>query len=56
MSGSMIAAIVAIVGALVLALGNFRGRRLSFERGAAMAVAWIVIIAALAFVLTRLGV
>ena len=51
----MIASLVAVAAALVLAVRGLRSYRLGFEKGAAMAAAWAVIILVLAFVLTRLG-
>lgn len=53
MSGDMIVGLVAVTASLFLAMRALRGRGLSFEKNAAMAVAWIVIIAVLAFVISR---
>jgi hypothetical protein len=55
-NGGIIATIICALAALVLAVRGLRGRGLTFERGAMMVVAWIVIIGALAFVLTRVGI
>jgi len=55
MSGDLIVALVGVTAALFLAMRGLRSHGLSFERKATMAVIWIVIIAVLAFVITRFG-
>jgi hypothetical protein len=47
--------IIMVLGALVLAASALRSHRLTFERTAQMAVAWIVIILVLVFVISRFG-
>lgn len=51
--GDTVVAVVSIAACMVLATRRLRAQRLGFERIAAMAVAWVVIIAVLAFVLER---
>lgn len=53
MSGDMIAGLVGVTAALFLAVRALRGRGLSLKTNAAMALAWIAIIAALTFVFAR---
>ncbi|HEX8057398.1 MAG TPA: hypothetical protein VF481_12100 [Novosphingobium sp.] len=53
MNGNMIVALVTIVASLFLAVRALRSRQLDFSRTALMAGVWVVIIAALAFVLQR---
>jgi len=50
-----IVAIIGIVAALILALRGLRSYHLSFVKKAVMAVAWVLIIVVLAFVLGRFG-
>lgn len=47
--------IIAVAMSLVLALRALRSHGLSFENKAWMAVAWVLIIAGLAFVVGRIG-
>jgi hypothetical protein len=51
--GDTIVAVISVAACMVLAMRGLRARRMSFERTAALAVAWVVIIAVLAFVLQR---
>ena len=53
--GTVAVSLVAMAGWLFLNWRALRSHGLSFEQKAAMAVGWAVIIAALAFVLTRMG-
>ena len=53
MSGDMIAMLVGATAALFLAVRGLQSQGLTFERKAWMAVAWVVIIAVLAFVIQR---
>jgi hypothetical protein len=53
--GTMAVSLVAMTGWLFLNYRALQSRGLSFEQKAAMAVAWVLIIATLAFVLTRMG-
>lgn len=53
--GTMAVSLVAMIGWLFLNWRALQSHGLSFEQQAAMAVGWVVIIAILAFVLTRLG-
>ncbi len=55
MATGMIVSLIAMTGWLYLNWRALQAQGLSFEQKAAMAVGWAVIIAALAFVLTRLG-
>ena len=55
MDGTTVVSLVSLVAALFLALRALRSHGLSFENKAWMAVAWAVIIAALAFVIGRIG-
>ena len=54
-TGSVIVSLVAMSGWLYLNWRALQSRGLSFEQKSAMAVGWAVIIAVLAFVLTRMG-
>jgi hypothetical protein len=54
MTPDMIVMAIGVAAALVLALRGLRSQRLSFERKAAMVVAWVIIIAVLAFLVDRL--
>ncbi len=51
--GGTIAAVIGLGASLVLALSAYRGRQLGFERTAAFFVAWVVIIAGLAYLIQR---
>ncbi len=53
MNSNEIVAIISLVLCLVLAVRGLRRRHMDFQRTAAMAVIWALIIAALAFVLRR---
>jgi hypothetical protein len=53
--GSMAVSVVAMTGWLFLNWRALQSHGLTFEQKAAMAVGWAVIIASLAFVLTRMG-
>lgn len=55
MNGDTVAMLVGVVAALFLAWRGLRGRGLSFEKTAIMAAAWVVIIAALVFIISRWG-
>jgi hypothetical protein len=46
---------IAVLGSLFLAMRALRSHRLPFETMAMMAVAWVLIIAVVAFVATRMG-
>ena len=50
-----VVSIIAVIGALVLAVRGLRSYNLPFERKAWMAGIWVVIIVGLALVLSRLG-
>lgn len=54
-AGTAIVALIASIGWLALNWRSLSAHGLSFERKAAMAVAWAIIIAGLAFLLTRSG-
>lgn len=54
-ASGVIVAIVSALAALFLAVRGLRGHKLSFERTAVSAVAWIIIIVGLAFVLSRMA-
>jgi hypothetical protein len=54
-AGTMIVLLIATTGWLYLNWRALQAHQLSFEQKAAMAAGWTVIIAGLAFVLTRLG-
>ncbi|MCW1428472.1 hypothetical protein [Novosphingobium sp. JCM 18896] len=53
MTMDTLVALVGVTGALFLAVRGLQSRGISFENKAAMAVAWVVIIVLLAFVLQR---
>ncbi len=55
MSGALILSLVTVTASLFLAVRAFRSHGLSFENTAWMAVAWLLIIAVVAFVLDRVG-
>lgn len=56
MSAALIVSLVTITASLFLAIRAFRSHGLSFENTAWMAVAWLIAIAVLAFILDRAGV
>jgi hypothetical protein len=51
----LIVGLIAVLGSLFLAMRALRSHRLPFETMAMMAVAWVLIIAVVAFVATRMG-
>lgn len=53
--GATIVFLISIVASLFLALRALRAHGLSFENKAWMAVAWVLIIAVLAFFVGRMG-
>jgi hypothetical protein len=53
--GTLVVSLVAMAGWLFLNWRALQSHGLSFEQKAAMAAGWAVVIAVLAFVLTRLG-
>ncbi len=53
--GTMVVALVAMAGWLFLNYRALQAHQLSFEQKAAMGVGWAIIIAVLAFLLTRMG-
>ena len=53
--GTLLISLIAMLGWLWLNWRALQSHGLSFEQKAAMAAGWAVIIAGLAFVLTRLG-
>ncbi len=55
MNGSVIVSLIALTGSLVLALRNLRGDNLSLETKSWMAVAWLLIIAVVAFAAGQLS-
>lgn len=55
MTGAQIASVVAILGSLILVWSGMRGRQVAPGRRVQMAVAWLVIIVALVFVIDSLG-
>ena len=55
MSGDVVVGLVAATACLFLAWRGLSAHRLPFQRKAAMAIAWVVIIAALALVIGRSG-
>jgi hypothetical protein len=55
MIGTLVVSLVAMSGWLFLNYRALQSQGLSFEQKAAMAAGWAVIIAVLAFVLTRMG-
>jgi hypothetical protein len=54
-AGTAVISLIATTGWLYLNWRALQAHQLSFEQKAAMAAGWAVIIAGLAFVLTRLG-
>lgn len=54
-TASAIVALIATLGWLVLNVRALRAHRLSFEQTMMMGVAWAILFAGLAFVLSRLG-
>jgi hypothetical protein len=54
-TGTLVISLVAMAGWLFLNYRALQSQGLSFEQKAAMGVGWAIIIAVLAFVLTRLG-
>ena len=54
-SGTMVVSLVVMTGWLFLNWRALQSHGLSFEQKAAMGVGWAVIIAGLAFILTRMG-
>ena len=54
-SGTLAVSLVAMTGWLFLNWRALQSHGLSFEQKATMAVGWVVIIAVLAFLLTRMG-
>lgn len=55
MSAAQIASLIAIVGSLVLVWSGMRGRQVAPGRRMQMAVAWLVIIIAVVFVINAIG-
>jgi len=55
MLATMVVSLVAMSGWLLIHYRALQSHGLSFEQKAAMAAGWAVIIAVLAFVLTRMG-
>lgn len=55
MTAAQIASAVAILGSLVLVWSGMRGRQVAPGRRVQMAVAWLVIIVAVVFVINTLG-
>ncbi len=53
--GTLLVSLVAMAGWLFLNYRALQSHGLSFEQKAAMLVGWVLIIAVLAFVLTRMG-
>lgn len=56
MSAGLIVSLISIVGALVLAVRGLRSRQVSPSNRVLMAVAWLVIIVGVIFVIQTLGV
>lgn len=54
-TGTALVALIASLGWLMLNWRALQGLGLSFERKASFAVAWIILIGGLAFVLSRMG-
>ena len=54
-TGTMVVSLIAMTGWLFLNWRALQSHGLAFEQKAAMATGWVVIIAGLAFVLTRMG-
>ena len=55
MTAGAIASLIMLAASLVLGMRAMRGLGLSFERKAAMAVVWFLIIASMAFIAGRFG-
>jgi hypothetical protein len=55
MGMAAIVSLIAVAGALVLAVRGLRSHQLPFEKQAWMAAAWLLVIAVLAFVFDRMG-
>ena len=55
MNAAIVVALITSVLALVLALRNLRSFGMTFETKAWMAVAWVIIIAALAYIAEGMG-
>jgi hypothetical protein len=55
MTAAQIASVVAILGSLVLVWSGMRGRQVAPGRRVQMAVAWLVIIVGVVFVINTLG-
>lgn len=55
MSGDVVASIIGIAAALVLALRGLRARPAALSKRVTMAVAWLVIIVGIVFVIHSLG-
>lgn len=55
MSAALIVSLITVTASLFLAVRAFRAHGLSFENTAWMAVAWLLIIAVVSFVLDRAG-
>ena len=56
MSAAIVVGLITAVASLFLAVRGLRSHGLSFETTAWMAAAWVLVIAVVAFVATRLGV
>lgn len=56
MNAAMIVSMIAILGSLILVWRGIRGRQVAAGRRVQLAVAWLVIIVGLVFVLNMLGV
>jgi uncharacterized membrane protein YfcA len=54
-TAAQIASLVAILGSLILVWSGMRGRQVAPGRRVQMAVAWLVIIVGLVFVINTLG-
>jgi multisubunit Na+/H+ antiporter MnhB subunit len=54
-SFGILVALITVCASLFLAVRSYRSWGLSFEQGAAMAAAWLLIILAVAFVFSRMG-
>jgi hypothetical protein len=55
MSAALIVSLVTVTASLFMAVRAFRSHGLSFENTAWMAVAWLLIIAVVAFIMDRAG-
>lgn len=53
MTGGMLVSLIAVIASLFLAVRAYKSHGMSFENTAWMAVAWVLIIAVLAFVFDR---